>query len=74
MTSSTEGSLLVQAVKLIIGFALLMGIRAALKAPLRALFAGSYFSDCVRYFIMVVFAGCIWPLTFPYFRRKLEKK
>ena len=71
---STEGSLLVQAVKLIIGFVLLMGIRAALKAPLRALFAGSYFSDCVRYFIMVVFAGCIWPLTFPYFRRKLEKK
>ena len=51
-----------------------MGIRAVLKAPLRALFAGSYFSDCVRYFAMVVFAGCIWPLTFPYFRRKLERK
>ena len=70
---STEGSLRVQAVKLIVGFALLMGIRAALKAPLRALFAGSLFSDCVRYFIMVVFAGCIWPLTFPYIRRIMEK-
>lgn len=70
---STEGTLAVQAVKLIFGFALLMGIRAVLKAPLRALFAGSLFADCVRYFIMVVFAGCIWPLTFPYIRRLIEK-
>ena len=71
---STEGSLAVQAVKLIAGFALLMGIRAALKTPLRALFAGSYFSDCVRYLIMVVFAGCVWPLTFPRIRAMIDKK
>jgi len=70
---STEGSLPVQAVKLLVGFALLMGIRAVLKAPLRALFAGNLFSDCVRYFIMVVFAGCVWPLTFPKIRKMLEK-
>jgi len=71
---STEGSLAVQAVKLVVGFALLMGIRAALKAPLRALFAGSLFADCVRYCIMVIFAGCVWPLTFPRIRALIDKK
>ena len=70
---STEGTLPVQAVKLLVGFALLMGIRAALKAPLYALFAGNLFADCVRYFIMVVFAGCVWPLTFPKIRKMIEK-
>ena len=70
---STEGTLPVQAVKLLVGFALLMGIRAALKAPLYALFAGNLFADCVRYFIMVVFAGCVWSLTFPKIRKMIEK-
>ena len=70
---STEGSLRVQAVKLIAGFALIMGIRAGLKAPLRALLHGSPASDCLRYFIMVAFAGCVWPLTFPHIRRMIDK-
>lgn len=70
---STEGSLPVQAVKLIAGFALLMGIRAGLKAPLNAVFGGSLFADCVRYFVMVLFAGCVWPLAFPHIRRIMEK-
>jgi len=71
---STEGSLLTQAVKLIVGFALLMGIRSMLKEPLRALFRGSTASDCLRYFIMVVFAGCLWPMAFPLIRRLTEKE
>lgn len=70
---STEGTLPVQAVKLLVGFALLMGIRAGLKAPLNAVFSGSPFADCVRYFVMVLFAGCVWPLAFPHIRRIMEK-
>lgn len=63
-----------QLLKLIPGFVLLLGIKAGLKAPLYALFNGSYAADAVRYFLMVVFAGCIWPLTFRFFSKLGNKK
>ena len=62
-----------QLLKLSIGLALIMGIRAGLKSPLYALLSGHYAADGVRYFMMVVFAGCIWPLTFRFFA-KLGKR
>ncbi len=63
----------VQLLKLFLGLALLMGIRAGLKAPLYALLDGHYAADAIRYFAMVLFAGCIWPLSFRYFA-KLGRK
>ena len=50
-----------------------MGIKAGIKAPLYALFGGQYLADGVRYFLVVAFAGSIWPLTFPWLCRKLAK-
>lgn len=70
----TEAPVLGQALKLIIGMGLLVAIRSVLKAPLLALFSGSEVASLVRYFIMVVFAGCIWPLTFPFFAKIGGKK
>ena len=61
-----------QALKLGLGLAILLGIKAGLKAPLHAVL-DSYAADGIRYFLMVVFAGCIWPLTFRWFA-KLGKK
>ncbi len=58
-----------QVLKLVLGLLLLLGVRAGLKAPLYALLNGSYAADGIRYFIMVVFAGCIWPLTFKWFSK-----
>ena len=69
----TRAPLPVQAVKLCVGLALLMGIKAGAKAPLYALFDGHFLADGVRYFLVVAFAGCIWPLTFPWLTRKLSK-
>lgn len=69
----TKAPLVVQAVKLILGFAILFGVKAGLKAPLYALTGGHNFADCIRYFLMVAFAGCIWPLTFPFWTRKLSQ-
>lgn len=63
----------VQAVKLIAGLVLLTGIKSGFKAPLYTLFGGHGLADGVRYFLVVTFAGCIWPLTFPWLRRKLAK-
>ncbi len=69
----TKAPLAAQVIKLILGFALLLGIKAGLKAPLCALTGGHHFADLIRYFLMVAFAGCIWPLTFPYWTKKFSK-
>lgn len=58
-----------QLIKLAVGFALLLAIKSGLKAPLSALFGGSYLADGLRYFLMTAFAGCVWPLTFRFFGR-----
>ena len=56
-----------QALKLILGLVILLAIKSGAKAPLYALTGGHHIADCLRYFLMVAFAGCIWPLTFPFF-------
>ena len=69
----TRAPLAAQAIKLLCGLAILLGIKGGLKAPLYALTGGHYFADLIRYFLMVAFAGCIWPLTFPYLARKFAR-
>lgn len=69
----TSGSFLVQVLKFVIGVIPLLIIKSGLKTPLYALFGGSFLADGVRYLLIVIFAGCIWPLTFKYFK-KLDKK
>ena len=63
-----------QALKLALGLALLIGIRMVLKQPLLKLFNGHAAADALRYFLMVIFAGCIWPHTFPVFARVGARK
>lgn len=53
-----------QLLKLIIGLVILLILKSALKAPLNSLLNGSYIAGCIRYFIVVLFAGCLWPMTF----------
>jgi hypothetical protein len=61
-------------VKLIVGAALALAIKALLKAPLNALLDGHYVSNAIRYFAVVIFAGVLWPLTFKFFpKNKVEK-
>ena len=57
-----------QILKVALGLALVMAVRTLLKAPLYAVLPSGP-ADAVRYFLLVVFAGCIWPLTFRYFSR-----
>ncbi len=69
----TSGTLLAQILKFSIGVIPLLVIKSGLKSPLYALFGGSFLADGVRYFLIVMFAGCVWPLTFKWFA-KLGKK
>lgn len=58
-----------QILKVVLGLALVLALKAGLKNPLLALFNGHQGATAVRYFILVIFAGCIWPLTFKWFAK-----
>lgn len=53
-----------QLFKMVGGAILVLFMKAALKEPLLTLLHGHAFADTIRYFIIVSFVGCVWPLTF----------
>lgn len=63
-----------QILKLVIGLAILLAIKAGVKSPLLALTGGHHIADAIRYFLMVAFAGCVWPTTFKFWRRLGQRK
>lgn len=69
----TKAPLLGQILKLSSGIVVLLGIKEGLRGPLNVIFDGSYIADGVRYLLIVIFAGCIWPLTFKWFAKIGEK-
>lgn len=66
---TTEAPLPVQALKLGVGFALVLGIKILAKAPLLALFGAAPPASAVRYFLIAFFAAGLWPMSF----QRLEK-
>ena len=54
----------VQAIKVVVGMALLLAIKSGLKAPLLALLGHEGLAGGVRYFLLVLVAGAVWPLVF----------
>ena len=70
----TKASALGQAGKLVIGLALALAVKAGLKQPLYALFGGHYCADAVRYFLLVIVTGCLWPMVFPFFQKLKRDK
>ena len=64
---STDAAWWVQIVKVALGLALVLAIKGGLSSPLASLL-GEFPGRCTRYFLMVVFAGILWPMTFPYWR------
>ena len=70
----TRAPLAGQALKLVLGLVLLLAIKSAGKAVLYPLLGAGGFADGLRYFLMVVFAGCLWPRTFPFWSRVGKKR
>ena len=62
-----------QIIKVVVGLAILLALKSVLKTPLLALFGGHSVAHGVRYFIVILFAGVVWPMTFKFFA-KLGKK
>lgn len=58
-----------QLVKLAVGLVLVVAVKSLLKAPLLALCGGHAVCHLLRYFLVVLVAGAVWPATFRFFER-----
>lgn len=57
----------VQIIKYVLGLAITVGLLVGLKALFNQItFFNVYIARLVRYFTVVMFAGTVWPLTFPH--------
>ena len=70
---TTEAVWWAQILKAVLGFGLVLAVKEGLRAPLEALFGNPYPARLVRYFLIVVVAGLVWPMTFRFFS-KLGRK
>ena len=61
---TTKGSVLFQLFKLSIGGGGVILLRTLLKSLFKALSINTFLGDGIRYFLMVAFAGVIWPYIF----------
>jgi undecaprenyl-diphosphatase len=58
-----------QVIKFVLGLGGVLIIKIALSTPLTLLFGNEYVARAVRYFLIVIFAGLVWPMTFKLFAR-----
>ena len=69
----TQAPPLAQGLKLGLGLLAVLAVKEGLKPLLAALFGTHPAADAVRYFLVVLAAGCIWPMTFGWFTDIAEK-
>lgn len=62
-----------QVCKVVLGLALVVAVRSGLKGVLSAIFGDAMFTNGIRYFLMCVVGGILWPMTFRFWGR-LGKK
>lgn len=65
---STEAPLLGQILKVTLGILLTLSLQSGLKPVFSCIIRWQWLSDIIRYFLIVLFAGYIWPLTFRFFK------
>lgn len=63
-----------QVCKVVIGLALVVAVRSGMKPVLTALFGEAMFAHGIRYFLMTVMGGILWPMTFGFWNRVGRKK
>jgi len=66
----TKAKWYAQIIKLVLGLGFVILIKEGLRFPLEAWLGGAN-ERILRYFLIVIFAGLVWPLTFKWFS-KLE--
>lgn len=64
----------VQIIKAVLGIGLVLAAKELLKLPLNAIMDENTWARLVRYFLMVIVGGVLWPMTFKYFAKLGKKK
>ena len=62
---STQASIPGQIFKILGGLVVVLLVKEGMRAPLDALFGGHLIARSVRYFLIVLVAGMLWPMAFP---------
>lgn len=70
---STKALWWAQILKVLLGLLAVLAVKEGMRTPLEALFAGHMAARAARYFLVVIMAGIVWPLSFRWFG-KLGKK
>ena len=70
----TRASLPIQILKTVGGLLLVVAVKELLRAPIDAIFGGHLAARSVRYFLMVVVGGGLWPMSFRYLSKIGHKK
>ncbi len=65
----TDAKWWAQILKFVLGLIPVLLIKIFLKDPCYALCGGNFVGDAMRYFLITAFAGCIWPMTFKFFKK-----
>lgn len=63
-----------QILKAVLGLAVVLAVKEGLRTPLEALFSGHLAARAVRYFLIVMVAGVLWPMTFQFFSKMGKKQ
>ena len=64
----------VQIIKTVGGIALVLATKELLRFPLDALLDADSWARLIRYFLIVIIGGILWPMTFRYLSRLGQKK
>lgn len=70
---STDAVWWAQILKAVLGLALVLLVKEGTRSPLEAVFGGHLAARAVRYFLVVMAAGILWPMSFRWFA-KLGRK
>ena len=70
----TKAAWWVQILKVLGGLIVVLLVKEGLRSPLDAIFGGHLAARAVRYFLVVLVAGLLWPMTFRWFGKLGEKK
>ena len=65
----TEAKWWIQILKLVVGLIPILIIKSVLKTPLYNIVGNEFLADGIRYFLIAIVAGFIWPLTFKYWSK-----
>ncbi len=62
-----------QILKVILGLLAVLAVKEGLRTPLEAVFSDVLLARAVRYFLIVIVAGVVWPLSFRWFSKLGQK-